>query len=332
MPTTTLAPNRAFTYVGCLGRTANVGPGLSHPQSVARGANDVLYIANRGAEFNPAARVTKCTLQHEFLQDIGGPGQGAGRFLWPAYVALDSSERVYVSEESANKIMVFENEGAFVGEWGSRGSGDGELRDPTGIAFDSADNLFVVDTRNNRVQKFSKDGKFLGKFGSAGAAEGQFNLPWGIAMDKEGSVYVADTNNDRVQKLSPEGDHLLTFGSSSPGELNRPSDVTVDKDGDVYVADWGNNRIQIYAPDGGYLATLIGDATELSPWAKMSVDANIDYIKARARANLEAEWRFRRPVAITIGDDYRFVIAEAQHNRLQIYLKDVDYEDPQFNL
>lgn len=332
MPTTTLAPNRAFTYVGCLGRTAVQGNGFSHPQSVARGANDVLYVANRGTEWNPAARITKCTLQSEFLLDIGSPGQGSGQFLWPAYVALDSNERVYVSEESANKIMVFENDGSFIAEWGTSGDKDGELHDPTGIVFDKDDNLFLVDTRNNRIQKFSPDGKFLSNFGASGSGPSQFNLPWGIAMDSTGNLYIADTNNDRVQKLSPEGDHILTFGSSSPGELNRPSDVTIDKDGDVYVSDWGNNRIQIYSADGGYLATLIGDATELSPWAQMTVNANIDYIKARARADLEAEWRFRRPTGLTIDDDYRLVIAEAQHNRAQVYLKDVGYEDPQFNL
>ena len=33
----------------------------------------------------------------------------------------------------------------------------------------------------------------------------------------------------------------------------------------------------------------------------MTLEANSDYLKARARADLEPEWRFRRPVAVTVG-------------------------------
>ena len=335
MPTTQIAAGRVFSYVECLGTAIRLGVrGFYLPVAVARGAGDVLYVANWGIEFEPSARITKCTLGHEWISDIGFTGRGHGDFLCPGGLALDNQENVYVTDQSVHKIVIFDKDGVFLGKWGEVGSGEGQFNRPSGIAFDKDDNLYVVDTFNNRVQKFTREGKFLAIWGEEGSAEGQLNLPWGITIDREGFVYIADWGNDRVQKFSPEGAYLATFGRSGTGkgELKGPSDVAVDKDGDVYVADWGNNRVQVYGPDGSYLVTIIGDALELSPWAAAIINVNPDFIRARAQANLEPSWRFRRPVSVTVGDDYRIIIAEAQYGRLQIYLKDVDYVEPQFNL
>ena len=334
MPTTQIASGRAFTYLDSMGRSGNSETAFRHPVAVARNQGDTLYVANRGQVVYPATRVTRCTLNHEWIVDIGGPGTGDGELLWPCSVALDSEEKVYVSDQGTHKIMMYENDGTFLGKWGTASPGDGELNTPNGIAFDSEDNLHVVDARNSRVQKFTKDGKFLAKFGSYGSGKGQFNMPWGLALDKGDNVYVADTNNDRVQKFSPDGQYTATFGRSGTGkgELTRPSDVAVDKDGDVYVCDWGNNRVHVYNSEGNFLVTFIGDAKELSAWAKMTVDVNPDFAKAPARADLEPEWRLRRPVSVAVGDDGRIVIAESQHHRLQVYCKDPSYKEPDINL
>ena len=334
MAKTQIAAGRTFTYLEALGRAAQFGNGFFQPVGVARGKGDTIYVVNWGQEFFPCTRVTKCTLNHEWIADIGEPGSGDGQFLWPGGISLDSEENIYVTDQSAQKIVMFTGEGAFLGKWGTAGSGDGELNFPSGIAIDKEDNAYTVDARNHRVQKFTRDGKFLAKWGEEGSGEGQFSLPWGITVDGSGNVYVVDSGNDRVQKFTSEGKYLATFGRSGTGkgELTRPSDVAVDKDGEVYVTDWGNDRVHVYTAEGDYLVTFIGDALELSPWGRLSVDANPDFIKARARADLEPEWRLRRPVSLAVGDDYRIIIVEGQHNRLQIYLKDVEYEDPQFNL
>ena len=334
MPATQIAAGRAFTYLDCLGRGIRARNGFMYPTALARGAGDTLYVANWGDEFIPSNRITKCTLNHEWIADIGSPGTGEGEFICPGGLALDSEENVYVTDQSVHKIVIADKEGTFLGKWGKVGPGEGELNRPSGMAFDKDDNLYVSDSLNHRVQKFTREGKFLAMWGEEGLAEDQFNIPWGITIDRQGDVYVADWGNNRVQKFSAEGRYLATFDRSGTGngELNHPSDVAVDKDGDVYVADWGNNRVQVYGPDGRYLVTIIGDAMELSPWGKMTLEANPDYLKARARADLEPEWRLHRPVAVTVGDDYRIVIAETMINRLQVYLKDVEYEDSQFNL
>ncbi len=338
MPVTQIAATtgQAFTYLGCMGR-GGFGAWeevFSLPVDVARGAGDTIYVLNWGLESYPCAHVTRCTLDHEWIDNIGEPGNEDGQFLWPGSLALDSQENIYVTDQQIHKVVMFGNDGTFLGKWGTSGSGDGEFNMPSGIAFDAQDNAYVVDTRNNRVQKFTRDGRFLAQWGDGGVAEGQFNLPWGVTVDKQGNVYVADWGNDRVQKFAPEGSYLATFGTpgTGKGQLSRPSDVAVDKDGDVYVVDYGNNRVQVYGPNGEYQVTFVGDATELSPWAKRHIEAHSDIRRARARANLEPERLLWRPVGITVGDDYRILIIESVHSRLQIYVKDIEYADPQFNL
>ena len=335
MPITQIATGRAFSYMNNIGQIGTSATSLRHPVGLARGANDVLYVANWGTESQGGARITKCVMStQEWLADIGRPGSGDGEFLWPGGLVTDSDENLYLTDQADSKVVIFDMEGRFIRKWGEEGSEPGQMLRPSGIAFDSQENLLISDTRNHRIQKFTKDGQFLGSFGSQGSSEGEFDLPWGIDVDADNNVYVADWGNSRVQKLLPSGEHLQSFGEADQDqvELNHPSDVSVDKDGDVFVADWANNRVVIYQPDGTFLVKLIGDATNLSEWAKLKVAANPDLAKARARADLEPEWRLWHPAAILVDDEYNIMIAEAQHMRVQIYQKDPDYFEAQFTL
>ena len=327
--------NRVYNYDYCLGRSQVAGRGFNRPMDFALGSGDSLYVANRGLESVPSQGITKCTLNHEFLWDDRGLGYANGKSNWPISIDVDSDENVYVSDDYTCEILMYDKDGSFLGPWSTkRGSGDGELNGPSGLAFDKEDNLYIVDSQNHRVQMFDIGGKLLAKWGIHGGGPGQFDLPWGIAIDKEGDVYVADWQNDRVQKFSPDGKYLATFGRSGTGdgELQRPTGVAIDNEGDVYVTDWFNNRLNIYAADGIYLTEFIGDAEQLSPWAQATIDVNLDYKKARRRADLTVEWRFRRPVAVNVDDQGRIMVLEALSPRIQIYVKEQNFVDAQFNL
>jgi DNA-binding beta-propeller fold protein YncE len=312
--------------------------------SLALGEGDTLYAVNRGWEqiqnvpatrTQLGTRIGKFTIgpvpgDEEFVADFSKPGTNPGELMWPAGIALDSRENVYVTDEWLNRISIFDKDGTSLTYWGTSGSDDGELTGPSGIAIDRRDVLYIVDSRNHRMQTFSKDGQFLSKWGSLGSAPGQFNAPWGISLDHLGNVYVADHKNHRVQKFTPDGQFMMQFGSygSGKGQLNRPTDVAIDPEGDVYVCDWANHRIQIFDPEGKAITSLRGDAQELSKWAKLTLEASPDSMKRRREVrSLEAEWRFSFPTAVVFDDHYgRLIVSDTQRNRLQIYNKLKSYQ------
>ena len=323
---------------------------LVHPAATAIGSGDTVYVLMRtieqvaGVPWNRTganAKVGKLTIgtapgEEEYVCDIGKYGDAEGELIWPAGLALDGQENVYVTDEWLNRISIFDKESNFLSMWGSPGQGDGELNGPSGIAIDRQENLYIVDSLNHRIQKFTKEGEFLANWGGFGDGEGEFNAPWGVATDGGGNVYVADHKNHRAQKFTSEGELMAVFGSygTGRGQLNRPSDVAVDPDGDVYVCDWANNRVQVFGPEGEFITTFVGDAQQLSTWHQRTVDANADVAKARRRAySLEPEWRFALPTGVTFDDEkWRLVVADNQRRRLQIYNKLKGYTEAQFNL
>ncbi len=364
---TTYVRDRVYNYGFAVGSGRGGGRNFLRPTDFALGSEGAIYVISKGFEFLPLQGLTKCTMDHRFLWDDRGTDFGEGQCPMPASIAVDSQETIYVCDDYTNRIFKWDTDGNYLGSWDpapsvegtpqdnvipipntqgiafnyylrkvdpARGAGDGELNGPSGLVFDKDDNLYIVDSGNHRVQVFTKDGKFLHKWGSYGAGEGQFNLPWGIALDNAGDVYVADWKNDRVQKFTPDGKFLASFGKpgEEEGELSRPAGVAIDKDGDVYVAEWGANRLTVFDSEGEYLTAFHGDAEDLSPANLDRVNANPDYVKARKRADRSIEWKLWMPIAVNVDAEGNIIILENRTGRMQVYIKERDWVDPQYNL
>ena len=318
--------SRIFKYSHTMGRLEYTGAGFRNPVDLALGTEDRIYVASRCGEENPKGiRVTICNVNEEYLGEFGSYGEGDGQFMWPASIALDSQENLYLADEWLNRISVWDRGGTFLDKWGIKGSGAGELNRPSGLAFDKDDNLYLVDSGNHRIQIFSRHGKYLEKFGEFGTGNGQFNTPWGITTDAEGDVYVADWRNDRVQKFAPDGRFVAAFGS--PGELigqfNRPTGVAVDKDGDIYVTDWGNHRVHVLSSQWRHTTFLAGDAT-LSKWGEQKLRANPDAMRQYLLVPDKSLWKyFWYPMAVEVDATRRIVIVDSSCHRLQFYVKEL---------
>jgi DNA-binding beta-propeller fold protein YncE len=332
---TTTAGGRVWNFSHAIGRNAAAGAGFTQPMAVAAAPGGVLYVVSRGQERSGGVimenkRLSKVTIDEEFIGEFGRT-----EFAWPAAIAVASDGSVYCADEAENLIAMYNSDGERLGQWGESGTEEGLLDGPCGLAFDSDDNVYVVECRNDRVQRFSKDGKFQAAWGGAGSGEGQFNHPWGITIDVKGDVYVADWRNNRVQKFTADGEFIMSFGPSEDEalKLDHPAGVAVDSDGDVYVTDWGNKRVQIFDPEGGVLASLVGDAQEFSKWGREVVESNPDVVKAYRRVkDLTPLGRFERPVGIAVDEEDRIIVTDSSRGRLQVYAKERDYLDPQFNL
>ena len=244
--------------IGCHGVLG--GRSFELPVDTAFNSKGLIYVAGR-AETTP--RVTIIDIDENFRGEFGTPGVGGdGQLRWPGGIAIDSADRVYITEQHTQKMNVYDESGGLITRWGRYGSERGEFKEPTGIVLDSEDNMYLADAGNHRVQKFSSDGKFIMTFGTHGSGEGEFNMPWGIALDGEGNVFVSDWGNNRVQKFTADGEFIMEFGEAGDGngQFRRPSGVSVDRGGDIYVADWGNDRVQVFDPKGVYQLKFTGDA------------------------------------------------------------------------
>ena len=354
---TQVAAGRTYDFSHSVGRGAQSGMGFSQPVAAALGPGDLVYVVNRGSEgisnvpwnrIGYGARVSQLTVglewgQEEFLGEFAKYGDGNGEFIWASGIVTDSQGRIYVSDEWLNLVTVYDAEGNFLNRWSVLPQDDGQPHGVANIAIDGEDNIYVTDGRSHEVRKFTSNGQLITSWGGFGAEKGQFNAPWGITVDQAGNVYVADHRNHRVQKFTADGQWLAQFGEpgNRRGQLHLPVCVTVDPEGDVYVADWSDNgqhpgRVHIYDAEGNFVITLIGDAQELSQWAKLTVDANADYLKRRREVSLqgqESEWRFALPTGILFdAAKGRLMVVDSQRSRLQIYNKVNGYMVPQMNL
>lgn len=329
---TTTVSGRTWNFSHAIGRNAAAGNGFTQPTDVAVAPGGVIYVLSRGQEGAggvqaPNKRIGKVTITEDFIGDFARE-----ELVWPMGIAVDNDGNIYCTDEFEKQVKVYDADGQRAGEW----DGEGKLVSPSGIACDNDGNVYVTDAATNQALKFTNDGKFLLAFGSGGSGPGQFNKPWGISVDNDGNIYVADWGNNRAQKFSPEGKHLITYGeetSGNAGALNHPSDVAVDSEGDVYVSDWGNKLVRIYEGNGAVLTHLEGDAVEFSKWAKEVVESNPDVVKAYRRVkDTRPLGLFERPVGLAVDEEDRIIITDSTRGRLQIYAKEKDYMDPQFNL
>ena len=139
----------------------------------------------------------------------------AGLVALPHCLRLSHDDRVYVCDRRADRIQVFDLEGAllqtiavaFEPVTPPEGRESGERGTAVVLAF-SADAgqrfLYVVNQNSVAVDILDRaSGRKLGSFGlGPGRYPGQFELPHGIAVDSHGNVYVAEQEGRRVQRFN----------------------------------------------------------------------------------------------------------------------------------
>ena len=325
-----------LAYNRTIGVTAMFGRGFYYPVDIVAGEDDRLYVLNRSSDGDKrGVRVTIMNLEEDYFGIFGTWGAENGQFTWPNSIAIDSEERLFITDDYLDRVTVMSKDGDFIEKWGDRGSDAGQIDGPNGVDFTSDDELLLADHRNNRVQRFAGDGEFIDTFGDAGSSEGQFVMPWGLSVCNDGNVLVADWGNDRIQKVTPDGEFVKSVGTSGngEGELHRPSSACEDEDGYVYVADWGNHRIQVFDPDGEFVQSNRGQAT-VSKWAQAFLDTNKEEAAARAESNLDLdpdlferdaneesshiEKYFWGPSSIKLIDGHLYVVDTVRH-RIQVF-------------
>ena len=233
------------TMIRKIGTPGSYGQGdgqFYNPSGIAiRG--EVLYITDESNH-----RVQKITTSGKFISKFGSYGSGNEQFNTPRGICLDCDGRIFVSEYGANRVSVFEPDGAFVYHITT-----GNLSEPWGLAFDPSGSLHVSNYGSSLVSIFSPNGVYITNYDS------QVSNPAGITIDEEGNSFIAEHYNhpssyNRYNRNSSY--NYSRFSVLNPNHQlirhnvlqNFPyaSGITIDKEGFIYVCSANTNQVYKY--------------------------------------------------------------------------------------
>jgi hypothetical protein len=295
---TTIAGTGVASYSGDGGLAYTAT--FSSPTATATDTTGALYIAD--SSNNIVRRITGSTIA-TYAGTPGLPGSTgdggaatAARLSEPFGLAIDASNRVYVSDRTNCSIRSIGGDGVIrrvAGTYSSGYGGDGGpavaaiLSSPRGIAVDANSNIYFCDTGNGRVRRIDASASTIRTIAGNGtlayggdgglAVNASLSTPTGVAVDGGGNVYIADTDNQCIRFVNMTTNRITTV-AGRPGRqgyggdtsfatfalLNSPSHIAFDRNsGYYYIADEGNCRIRYVDTSMRIIYSVAGNGSPL---------------------------------------------------------------------
>ena len=220
----------------------------------------------------------------------------AQHLYWPNGVFVDSTGKVYVTEELGRRLLKYDASGAnllSIGTAGVCNSTETSFCQTWDALVDTAGYLWVVD--NDRLVQFDADGNFVQQLGWGGEENYYFSGGTrGAAADADGHLFVSDTWRHRIQVYdltSGTPVYSSTLGvtdtpGSDLGSFNAPHRLAVDSLGRLLVADRENGRIQRCTYSGGWSCVLMDGEVSYPEGVAVDSSNNVystDYFYSRVR-------------------------------------------------
>jgi hypothetical protein len=138
----------------------------------------------------------------------------------PSRYMVDTTGKIYISDESDKAIKVFDQNGTFLKSIGRRGDGPGEFNSIGYMAILPNGNILVMDFQSRRTSLFKPDGEFINSY------------PWRtnisriyLATDSSytvnESIYKEEASELWVKMFDFLGNELVSFGKFSSPEFKR---------------------------------------------------------------------------------------------------------------
>lgn len=217
---------------------------------------------------------------------------GPGKLKGPIAVAEAPDGRIFVVDRLANRLVVFTQDGDFVGDFRPANMPASFGLVPLALAFDRDDNLYLGDG-NGYAYIFDQGGNLVRRLVSP---DGILEAPTGIAVNASGQVAVTDSSHQRVFVFHKDGTVQGTPGSQGGGgALSLPRGVAMDDQGRAFVADVLAHRVQVYDADGKFLGHFGEEGNldgQLSYPESVAVD-NQGHLYVADRGNKRVQtWRY----------------------------------------
>jgi hypothetical protein len=160
-----------------------------------------------------------------------------------------------VADTGNKRILIFDEQLNYLGEFGGGGAGAGRLDEPVGLAIDGEGLVYVADTWNMRVQVFEEisENWFIavlewplhGWYGNS-----LDNKPY-LAYSPSGHICASDPEGFLVLCFTTDGAYVTGWGGlgSSEARFGLPSGMDFDSEGAVWVVDSGNSRLMRFFPN-----------------------------------------------------------------------------------
>jgi hypothetical protein len=169
----------------------------------------------------------------------GGPETEFGMIIG---VDVDAAGRVYVADQQARRLRVFEADGTFVRDLGGPGEGPGEFGPGLAGVFVEGETVYAPDITNQRIGLFTTEGEVLPPR-SVALTDG-IPLRW----DETGSgELVAQRRGMDVEGMAAlaDGDPITTF----PEEGEEAEVLATVPRGQSIQMSGGNPTIRIFEPE-----------------------------------------------------------------------------------
>ncbi|WP_070963823.1 NHL repeat-containing protein [Vibrio sonorensis] len=173
---------------------------FNKPQGIAVDpvSNDIV-IADSGNNRISRWKITELGTASQ-VSVFGKLGDESGEFHTPTDVTFDSEGHLFVTDQTNNRIEVFDQHNKWMSSFGQEGYGkaNSNLLLPTSIEFDNG-YLFVSDLVNRAIKVFDLKGQFVESFSGFGAnpETGQLWMPYLLHV-KNGVIYLPDCALNRI--------------------------------------------------------------------------------------------------------------------------------------
>lgn len=267
---------------------------FSKPVDTVMDSSGNLYISDTGN-----AAIRKIASDGTVTTFAGGTFEGImtdatgtdARFLFPTYMAIDSSDNIYVIDTFFLEAAVRKITSGAVVTTVINLTNNG-ISGANGIAIDDSGNIYISDGSAHKIYKIDSSSNvttFAGS-GVAGSSDGvgtavTFNTPGGMAFDNNGNLYVADSSSNKIRKIGSNGTVTTFAGSGTAGTsdangtsatFNNPVDIAFDENNTIYVLDKDSNRVRNVLLPYAYLQGTPAQSNEGSNDINLTVSDSTD--------------------------------------------------------